>query len=135
MTPRHDQPGLGDDERGRHHADPGVSPYDWDARYASAEQMWSGNPNSSLAAYVTDLEPGSVLDVGWGEGSEAQPSSTCVPFDSFIRSRSLRFTQVQRAMTSAAANVSVLIASSIAPFAPRDQMPCSMSNNTSMPPR
>jgi SAM-dependent methyltransferase len=33
--------------------------------------MWSGNPNSSLVALVDNLEPGSVLDVGCGEGADA----------------------------------------------------------------
>ena len=47
------------------------APLDWDERYASAEQMWSGNPNSTLVALVENLEPGSVLDVGCGEGADA----------------------------------------------------------------
>ena len=47
------------------------APLDWDERYSSAEQMWSGNPNSTLVALVENLEPGSVLDVGCGEGADA----------------------------------------------------------------
>jgi thioredoxin reductase/SAM-dependent methyltransferase len=43
----------------------------WDARYGSAEQIWSGNPNPQLVAQVADLSPGSVLDVGCGEGADA----------------------------------------------------------------
>jgi SAM-dependent methyltransferase/uncharacterized membrane protein len=43
----------------------------WDARYSSAERIWSGNPNPHLVAQVADLAPGSALDVGSGEGADA----------------------------------------------------------------
>ena len=43
----------------------------WDERYAEAEQIWSGEPNGALVAEVGDLEPGSALDVGCGEGADA----------------------------------------------------------------
>jgi SAM-dependent methyltransferase len=43
----------------------------WDARYRSAAAIWSGNPNPHLVACVTDLAPGSALDVGSGEGADA----------------------------------------------------------------
>jgi SAM-dependent methyltransferase len=43
----------------------------WDERYASAEQVWSGDPNGALVAEVGDLEPGTALDVGCGEGADA----------------------------------------------------------------
>jgi SAM-dependent methyltransferase len=43
----------------------------WDARYGSAEQIWSGNSNPQLVAQVAGLVPGSVLDVGCGEGADA----------------------------------------------------------------
>jgi SAM-dependent methyltransferase len=43
----------------------------WDARYRSAESIWSGNPNPHLLAHVADLAPGSALDVGSGEGADA----------------------------------------------------------------
>src|ERR1700678_2351955 len=43
----------------------------WDERYAGAEQLWSGEPNASLVAEVSDLEPGTALDVGCGEGADA----------------------------------------------------------------
>ena len=43
---------------------------DWDHRY-SGEPIWSGNPNGSLVAEVTDLAPGRALDVGAGEGGDA----------------------------------------------------------------
>jgi SAM-dependent methyltransferase len=44
---------------------------EWDARYASAEQVWSGLPNPALVAEVTGLTPGRALDVGCGEGADA----------------------------------------------------------------
>ncbi len=43
----------------------------WDARYHSAERIWSGNPSPHLVAQVADLAPGSALDVGSGEGADA----------------------------------------------------------------
>lgn len=42
----------------------------WDERY-SAEPVWSGNPNHALVAEVGDLEAGSALDIGCGEGADA----------------------------------------------------------------
>jgi SAM-dependent methyltransferase len=44
---------------------------DWDARYGSAERVWSGAPNGALVAEVSGLEPGRALDVGCGEGADA----------------------------------------------------------------
>jgi SAM-dependent methyltransferase len=44
---------------------------DWDARYASAEQIWSGLPNTALVAEIAGLAPGRALDVGCGEGADA----------------------------------------------------------------
>lgn len=43
----------------------------WDERYASAEMIWSGNPNQRLVEQVSDLAPGTALDVGSGEGADA----------------------------------------------------------------
>src|SRR5919199_6018430 len=43
----------------------------WDERYASAEQVWSGEPNGALVAEVSSLTPGTALDVGCGEGADA----------------------------------------------------------------
>jgi cyclopropane fatty-acyl-phospholipid synthase-like methyltransferase len=43
----------------------------WDAFYDRNGQgapVWSGQPNGSLVAEVADLEPGTALDVGCGEG-------------------------------------------------------------------
>jgi len=44
---------------------------EWDARYAGAERVWSGDPNGALVAEVADLAPGTALDVGCGEGADA----------------------------------------------------------------
>jgi SAM-dependent methyltransferase len=48
-----------------------VTPTDWDERYATAEQIWSGDPNGALVAEVSGLAPGTALDVGCGEGADA----------------------------------------------------------------
>jgi SAM-dependent methyltransferase len=51
---------------------PGVhSIAEWEARYASAEQVWSGLPNTALVAEIGGLTPGRALDVGCGEGADA----------------------------------------------------------------
>jgi SAM-dependent methyltransferase len=43
----------------------------WDQRYASMEQVWSGQPNDALVSETAGLKPGQVLDVGCGEGADA----------------------------------------------------------------
>ena len=43
----------------------------WDQRYASMEQMWSGQPNAPLVSETRGLRPGRALDVGCGEGADA----------------------------------------------------------------
>jgi SAM-dependent methyltransferase len=42
----------------------------WDARYRSADRIWSGNPNPHLVAHVAELFPRTALDVGCGEGAD-----------------------------------------------------------------
>jgi SAM-dependent methyltransferase len=75
MSHDHTSPEPPADESGRvhagHHEQAGHGPLDWDQRYSSAEQMWSGDPNGALVAEVADLEPGTALDVGCGEGADA----------------------------------------------------------------
>ena len=46
-------------------------PAEWDERYSTADQVWSGDPNGALVAEVGDLPPGRALDVGCGEGADA----------------------------------------------------------------
>ncbi len=43
----------------------------WEERYGSADRIWSGRPNPQLVTEVTDLPPGTALDVGSGEGADA----------------------------------------------------------------
>lgn len=43
----------------------------WDARYGSADRIWSGNPNPRLVEHVAAMAPGRALDVGCGEGADA----------------------------------------------------------------
>lgn len=43
----------------------------WDARYNESDQIWSGEPNATLVQETADLEPGTALDLGSGEGGDA----------------------------------------------------------------
>ncbi|TYB41386.1 SAM-dependent methyltransferase [Actinomadura chibensis] len=43
----------------------------WDSRYAEHEHMWSGEPNAVLVEETADLDPGTALDLGCGEGADA----------------------------------------------------------------
>jgi SAM-dependent methyltransferase len=43
----------------------------FEERYRSAPALWSGRANPQLVADVTDLPPGTALDVGCGEGADA----------------------------------------------------------------
>ncbi|GAB3070948.1 SAM-dependent methyltransferase [Micromonospora schwarzwaldensis] len=58
----------------QHHQDP---PADtdparfWDERYGQSDRIWSGRVNPVLAEVAADLPPGSVLDLGSGEGGDA----------------------------------------------------------------
>jgi len=44
---------------------------EWDERFSSSEQLFSGRPNGSLVAEVGELPAGRALDVGCGEGADA----------------------------------------------------------------
>jgi SAM-dependent methyltransferase len=43
----------------------------WNARYDTAELVWSGEPNEFLPPEVADLPPGRALDLACGEGRNA----------------------------------------------------------------
>jgi SAM-dependent methyltransferase len=43
----------------------------WDARYASADLVWSAGPNVFVERYAAELSPGRMLDVAGGEGRNA----------------------------------------------------------------
>jgi SAM-dependent methyltransferase len=44
----------------------------WDQRYREKERMWSGRVNRRLSEVVSTLTPGEALDLGCGEGADAQ---------------------------------------------------------------
>ncbi|EIV92214.1 cyclopropane-fatty-acyl-phospholipid synthase family protein [Frankia sp. QA3] len=43
----------------------------WDARYAGAPRIWSGEPNVALVRLAGGVAPGRALDLGCGEGGDA----------------------------------------------------------------
>ena len=43
----------------------------WEARYASVDRLWSGEPNEWLPELAADWAPGAALDIGCGEGDDA----------------------------------------------------------------
>jgi SAM-dependent methyltransferase len=49
-----------------------MGPHEWDARYAAAAEksdtVWSHAPNAWIADAIGDLEPGTAVDLGAGEG-------------------------------------------------------------------
>jgi 2-polyprenyl-3-methyl-5-hydroxy-6-metoxy-1,4-benzoquinol methylase len=51
-------------------ADQWFEPASWEERYSGEERIWSGLPNAQLVAEVTDLTPGTALDLGCGEGGD-----------------------------------------------------------------
>ncbi|NJP92949.1 NAD(P)/FAD-dependent oxidoreductase [Nonomuraea sp. FMUSA5-5] len=43
----------------------------WDGRYRQSERIWSGDPNAILVRELSDVPPGTALDLGSGEGGDA----------------------------------------------------------------
>jgi 2-polyprenyl-3-methyl-5-hydroxy-6-metoxy-1,4-benzoquinol methylase len=43
----------------------------WDERYSTSELIWTGRANQFVEAHLADLEPGTAIDVGAGEGRNA----------------------------------------------------------------
>ncbi|WBC16438.1 class I SAM-dependent methyltransferase [Micromonospora sp. WMMA1998] len=43
----------------------------WDERYGQSDRIWSGRVNPVLAEVAAELSPGTVLDLGSGEGGDA----------------------------------------------------------------
>lgn len=69
--PTHDTRHQSAHEHGQGLPMTGSGPDAWDERYAALDQVWSGQPNGALVAEVSGLPPGTVLDVGCGEGADA----------------------------------------------------------------
>lgn len=44
---------------------------EWDERYAASDLVWSAEPNQFVVTLTDDLEPGTAIDVGAGEGRNA----------------------------------------------------------------
>lgn len=61
----------GERASGRTGGDTGTAE-EWDERYAAADRLWTADVNPALIAEVSDLAPGTVLDVGSGEGADAR---------------------------------------------------------------
>ena len=43
----------------------------WDERYSTSELIWSGNANQFVERHLADLDPGTAIDLGAGEGRNA----------------------------------------------------------------
>jgi SAM-dependent methyltransferase len=71
MTHHHSAANHGAHDHGNHDQPAPHGEQAWDERYRTKPEIWSGNPNAVLVAEVADLEPGTALDAGAGEGGDA----------------------------------------------------------------
>ena len=47
--------------------DPDLSPTEyWEERYSGSERVWSGKVNATMASVVSELAPGTAIDLGCG---------------------------------------------------------------------
>ncbi len=44
---------------------------EWDERYSTKEYVWAIEPNQFVKAHLSDLKPGTAIDLGAGEGRNA----------------------------------------------------------------
>lgn len=68
---QHGRTHHGHEHHGDGPADDVLSEDFWNQRYQSSSSLWSGQVNPQLVTEVADLQPGSALDVGCGEGADA----------------------------------------------------------------
>jgi SAM-dependent methyltransferase len=55
-----------------HHPDPAEDPRDfWEGHYERQRERMRGNPNPLALEHLQDLEPGSALELGSGQGADA----------------------------------------------------------------
>ena len=51
--------------------DPELSPTEyWEQCYSRSERVWSGKVNATMASVVSELAPGTAIDLGCGEGGD-----------------------------------------------------------------
>ena len=51
--------------------DPDLSPTEyWEQRYSGSKRVWSGKVNATMASVVSELAPGTAIDLGCGEGGD-----------------------------------------------------------------
>lgn len=43
----------------------------WESFYSGRDQVWTGSPNVALVAEISDVAPGTAVDLGCGEGGDA----------------------------------------------------------------
>jgi len=51
----------------------------WDERYSGKEYVWAMAPNQFVEAHLSDLEPGTAIDLGAAEGRNSVPNTPSGP--------------------------------------------------------